>query len=196
MTSKNKKILAGGFTLVETLAAILLLSIALAGPMVIAQKGLQASLIAKDQDTAFNLAQDAVEYIRFARDSHCLTANNPAGCPAASWLTGAGGPSLANCISTDGSATCTLDDFAGSAAAACSGACSPINYDTSRNQYTYTAAGGNVISTSYTRTISIRYNASCSGACNKDEASTTVTVSWNDPQPHSIQVQETLYDWQ
>jgi len=185
-----------GFTLVETLAAILLLSIALVGPMVIAQKGLQASITAKDQDTAFNLAQDAIEYIRYVRDTHCLTAGPSAGgCPAGSWLAGAGAVDLTPCISTDGSATCTIDDFAGTASS-CAGTCSAINFDTSASHYSYTSAGGTVITTPYTRTIAIKYNPSCSGTCNPNEADITVGIGWNDPAAHAIQVYESIYDWQ
>ena len=69
----------------ETLIAVLVLSLAITGPLTIAQKGLQAALISKDQDTAFYLARDAVEYVRFVRDTNCLKAGAPAGgCPAAS----------------------------------------------------------------------------------------------------------------
>src|SRR6266404_2318694 len=101
---KNMK----GFTLIETLVAVLLLSIAIVGPMTIAQKGLQTALIAKDQSTAFNLAQDAVEFIRFARDTNCLVTSVGA-CPAANWLNGNGGGTtinLGNCISTTGTTAC------------------------------------------------------------------------------------------
>lgn len=186
-----------GFTLVETLAAVLLLSIALAGPMVIAQKGLQTALTAKDQDTAYNLAQDAVEYIRWARDTNCLTAAASTGCPAANWLagTGSGVTSLSNCVSANGSTSCTVDNFGGTIAA-CTGTCSPINYNTNTNEYTYAPVGSGVVTTPFTRTISIAYNPSCAGTCNAAEASTTVVVSWSDPAPHSIQVNEVLYDWQ
>ena len=67
----------------ETLIAVFVLSLAITGPFMIAQKGLQAGLISKDQITAFYLAQDAIEYIRYARDTNCLVAGSVAGgCPA------------------------------------------------------------------------------------------------------------------
>lgn len=59
-----------GFTLVETLAAISILAIAITGPMVIAQKGISSAIYARDQITSFYLAQEAVEYIRNIRDSN------------------------------------------------------------------------------------------------------------------------------
>lgn len=59
-----------GFTLVETLVAVAILMIAIAGPLTIAQKSLMASIYAKDQVTASFLAQDAMEYVKNWRDSN------------------------------------------------------------------------------------------------------------------------------
>lgn len=190
-----------GFTLVETLGAVLLLSIALVGPMTVAEKGLQVALIAKDQNSAFNLAQDAVEYIRFARDTNCLVASNAnlTPCPAANWLSGGG---LANtvdltpCVTVTGTNACAIDSVASTVTTCSAAVCStPVYYDTVNNYFT-SVSGVNTVPTIFTRSVLIKYNPSCSGTCNPAEASTTVTVSWNDPVAHSITVNETLYDWQ
>src|SRR3989344_3852661 len=86
------KIKNRGFTLIETLIAVLLLSVAITGPLTIASKGLTATLVAKDQFIAFYLAQDAVEYVRYVRDSNCLAAVGGAGgCAASAWLANLGG---------------------------------------------------------------------------------------------------------
>src|SRR4051812_13810349 len=50
------------FTLVESMVAISILALAVTGPMIIAQKGIGSAIYAKDQITAFYLAQEAVEY--------------------------------------------------------------------------------------------------------------------------------------
>src|SRR5579864_4923963 len=107
----NKKHLTvKGFTLMETLVAVLLLSIAIAGPLTIASKGIQATTLAKDQDSAFYLAQDAIEYVRWARDTNTLGNTN--------WLEGT--INLTPCVSTDGSASCQIDTLK-STISACNG---------------------------------------------------------------------------
>jgi len=66
---KIDKIYNQGFTIVETLVAITILMISIAGPLTIAQKSLTAATQAKDQVIASYLAQDLVEYIKNARDN-------------------------------------------------------------------------------------------------------------------------------
>jgi len=62
-----------GFTLVETLVAITILLIAIAGPLTIASKGLNGAYYARDQITAYYLAQEGIEYIRNVRDTNSLS---------------------------------------------------------------------------------------------------------------------------
>lgn len=59
-----------GFTIVETLVAIAILMISIAGPLTVAQKGLTASIYARDQSIATFLAQDAMEYLKNSRDNY------------------------------------------------------------------------------------------------------------------------------
>ena len=65
-----------GFTLVETLVAIAILMIAIAGPLTVAEKGLSASIYARDQLMASYLAQDAMESIKNIVDSNELDKAN------------------------------------------------------------------------------------------------------------------------
>lgn len=60
----NKK----GFTIIETLVAIAIIMSAIAGPLTIAQRGLNAAVIARDQFIAQYLAQDAIEQFYYFRD--------------------------------------------------------------------------------------------------------------------------------
>jgi prepilin-type N-terminal cleavage/methylation domain-containing protein len=73
-----------GFTLIETLVAISILMISIAGPMVLVGNGIRSSGFARDQVTAFYLAQDAIEAVRYIRDGNRIakvTSSNPESVP-------------------------------------------------------------------------------------------------------------------
>ena len=61
-----------GFTLVETLVAISLLSIAVVAPMSLASQSLAAAYYSRDQIAAYHFAQEAVEAVRSIRDGQIL----------------------------------------------------------------------------------------------------------------------------
>lgn len=178
-----------GFTLIETLVAVLLLSLAIGGPLTIASKGLTATLVAKDQFIGFYLAQDAIEQVRFLRDSACLASGGgPSGCPAGSWLS-----SFGSCVSADGSASCYLDSIQGTVTA-CSGACPTLNYDSTNKYFSYTS--GTRSAQQFIRTVTIQNNPSGSSP---DEAIVTVSVSWTDRAGITrvpITVRENIFRWQ
>ncbi len=79
-----------GFSIVETIVAIAILAVVVVTPLSLAQRGLNASLYAKDQVTAFFLAQEAIEYVRYIRDSNNLKGFSQ----TSNWLSG-----LQGCIS-------------------------------------------------------------------------------------------------
>jgi prepilin-type N-terminal cleavage/methylation domain-containing protein len=175
---KNAAGRAAGFTLIETLVAVLLLSTAIAAPLTIASKGLSASLIARDQMMAFYLAQDAVEYVRFVRDTNKLSGNP--------WLT-----SLDACTGADG---CTVDPSSGTIDA-CSGACAYIKrYDDGAGHVYYSYTDGNQTPQLFRRTVKLEPPPD--GAT--DEEVLTVTVSWRAQSgvTRNIFVRENLLDWQ
>jgi prepilin-type N-terminal cleavage/methylation domain-containing protein len=206
---KITKKIGRGFTLVETLMAVLLLSLAIAGPLTIASKSLQATLIAKDQDTAFYLAQDGIEYIWWVRDTNRLQGN-------ADWLAGLDGTADSvissvdgqngDCVSSGGTQFCTVDTYANAIAScgASGAACSAINYQwipvngvNFFSNFTYAAVTGTTITQSiFTRTISIQTPVNGNAAA----ANITVTVSACGQQatcnipPVTLQAQ--LWNWQ
>lgn len=184
MTNKKTTINAG-FTLIETLVAILILTTAIVGPLTIVEKGLNASLIAKDQVLAFNLAQDAVEYARFRRDTNRLSGN-------ADWLAGLDG--AGGCTSTDRSASCIVDSIQNTVVPCVNGTCPALNFNSTTHQYTYSGVGGSVASTIFTRAISIK--TPISG--NANEAELTVSVSWQDQGTltRTVVVRENIFNWQ
>jgi prepilin-type N-terminal cleavage/methylation domain-containing protein len=186
--------LKAGFTLIETLLAVLILATAIAGPLSIAAKGLSLSLIAKDQMIGVYLAQDGLEYVRFIRDTNRLRGQSD-------WLAGFDGTSnghttdlsggQANC--TGGNA-CTLDSlqdkvtFCGTGTVCAS---SPLYYDTTNKYYTYNTAG--TTKTIFTRTLSISIPSS-----NPNEADVTVIVQWKDVGgvTRSVQLRDNILNWE
>lgn len=84
MVKINKK--NGGFTILESIVAILVLSLSIAGVFSAVRQSLSQTTLAKEEVRAFYLAQEAVEIIRNQRDANRLaTITNKAITP---WLTG------------------------------------------------------------------------------------------------------------
>jgi type II secretory pathway pseudopilin PulG len=184
-----------GFTLVEMLIAVLLLMTAVTGPLTIASRGLTASIIAQDQVTALYLAQDAVEYVRFVRDTNRLTGHP--------WLSGLDGTdnggvttlvgSPATCVDANGLQACYIDSILSKIDNCNSNSCSsPLKYD-STNGY-YSIVSGIAPAQQFRRTVRIitPYNG------NADEAQLTVTVTWLDQAniTRQVQVRENLFNWE
>ena len=72
-----------GFTLIETMVAITVLVVAISAPLTLAAQSLFAAYYAKDQTTAFYLAQEAIEMVRSKRDNNMLAILNGDG---GTWL--------------------------------------------------------------------------------------------------------------
>lgn len=175
-----------GFTLIEAMVAISILSLAVTGPLLIAQKGIGSAVYARDQITAYYLAQEAVEYIRNVRDTNRITGAwwlsqfsscQPynSGTPSCSTINGTYkiDARYSNFTNDGGTPTNYADDTVNaSAIAVCSGTCGTLSFDSSTKLYGY-GSGSTWKTTPFTRTITIDNTAS-----NK-EALVTVTISWN-----------------
>lgn len=61
-----------GFTILESIVAIIILSLSISGVFSAVQQSLSQSIIAKDEVKAFYLAQEAIEIIRNKRDNNQL----------------------------------------------------------------------------------------------------------------------------
>ena len=75
MRKQQRKNYSQAFTLIETLVAIAILMISIAGPLAVANKALTASLYAKDQTTASFLAQEEMEIIKNIKDNNIAESN-------------------------------------------------------------------------------------------------------------------------
>ncbi|HYE23474.1 MAG TPA: hypothetical protein VEA92_03485 [Candidatus Paceibacterota bacterium] len=182
-----------GFTLVETLVAVLLLTMTIILPYYAIQRSLTATFSARDDLIASALAQEAVEYVRGVRDNNYL-----AGRTGASWLYGLdGGTGERNCIS----APCSVDVTRGSevnlAVQQCNGnppsgqpPCyeRPLYLSSSNLFYTHVVTG---TKTPYVRYIRIEPVA---GSGN-NAVKITATVTWVYRGTHNVTVTDVLTNW-
>lgn len=145
-TQKNS-----GFTIIETLVAVAILMISIAGPLTIAHKGLLAATYARDQVTASYLAQDAMEFVKNKRDNNKLADK--------SWLTG-----ISQCISVN----CSVDTINTDNNITVCGSSCVLKKD---NSLGYNHSTGNNSQFS-------RYFYITSNNTNPEQATLTVEVSW------------------
>ena len=172
--------LVRGFTLVETLVAVSILSLAIVATFTAVQNGLQSSTIAKDQTIAFYMAQEGMELIRNRRDQNALFAIAGA---STGWLSGmsdVGDPCyFGNTCRVDGS-TGIFTNCGGSF-----GSCPNIGQDstTGRYGYAYTA-------TNFKREIQFE-------SVNTNEVKIHMNISWvSRGVSRSFQVTESMFNHQ
>jgi prepilin-type N-terminal cleavage/methylation domain-containing protein len=146
-----------GFTLIETLVAVMVLTVALVGPLTLAQKSLSSASVSKEQIGAYFLGQDAIEYVKNVRD-----ANQKAG---RTWLSG-----ISHCLG----ASCVIDTTVSSPSSALRVAngsyCEPLRFDASLNRYGCTASWA---ASPYRRYVSLE-----SVGSNNREVVVAVTIQW------------------
>src|SRR3989338_7875703 len=69
---KEKLNFKKAFTLVETLVAVTILSIAVVGPMFSSAQNIKLASFSQNQLVAFYLGQEAIEYVRNVRDTNLI----------------------------------------------------------------------------------------------------------------------------
>lgn len=182
----NKKIKNNtnlGFTIVETLVAISILSISILATFSAVQAGLQYSGNAKNQTIAFFLIQEAMEYVKNIRDQNAL---NYLGGTSTNWLSGVSSPG-----DPCDSKVCQLDlNSSGSMLTSCPttfDSCTVLNNNTVTGQFGFNGAW---TPTTYNRGIQITNLGS-------DEALITVHVGWvYRGQSRFVEVSQLIYNRQ
>ncbi|MFZ3043509.1 MAG: prepilin-type N-terminal cleavage/methylation domain-containing protein [Minisyncoccia bacterium] len=182
-----------GFTLIETMVAVSILTLAIAGPLFTASRAIVAAETARDQLTASYLAQEGIEYVRMMRDNVFLATYQAGGFNISntawtSFVTGDGSASIASCRAS----TCTLDPAramgtgAGLSLQTCSGASCTALY-LSNNIYTQQQLGTR---TPFTRTIQ-----AVDVSANDERIVSTVSWSFHGTS-YSVSITDHLTPWQ
>lgn len=156
-----------GFTLVEVLVAISILSISILATFTAVSHSMRATNFTEDQITAYYLADEALEYVRYIRDSNAIAHINAlATGGSVSWLSGIPQPGGAPCPS---STSCYVDVPNNTITSCSSGhaSCPVLLYNTTTGLYSYSAG----TATQYKRSVSMT-------SLSATELSVTVQVSW------------------
>jgi type II secretory pathway pseudopilin PulG len=196
----NKKTmpnLVSGFTLVETMFAVYILTFTIVGLMTVISNSLFAARYAKDEVTANYLLQEVVDYIRNDRDTTVFLGSG-SGTTGTAWNTFT--THYSACSSSGSSYGCYFEVLNGSVPNPCeyssdtkSTGCPPLYYNDAADNspfYTYDQRGGLNKPTIFKRKIVVNKNGD-------DELDVTVTAYWkNGGLPVSRSLTTTLMNWQ
>lgn len=174
---------SAGFSIIETIVAIAILSIAIVAPMTLAQRGLNGAMYARDQVTAFYLAQEAVEFIRNTRDNNNFEGRSGGNL----WLSGLDGVSSCKEPMVCGvDVTSTSNNFLDCNAEKINN-CS-LTFDSSSGTYGSGPGAGTV----YTRTFQVKPFA----VDPPHAVDLMVTVTWKSGRiSKELKVTEKIFDW-
>jgi type II secretory pathway pseudopilin PulG len=181
-----------GFSLIETLIAIVILISAVVGPLTLAQRSIRSAVYARDQVTAGFLAEEGIEFVRMIRDGNKLEGKN--------WLYSLS----SDCI---GGKVCSINttlDEPRDAVNRCNdkdgpygSLCLYLSFNSRKGFYGYPQRGEVGWSdTRYVREVKIS-TIPRSGNINDHEAMVTATVIWQtgDMPVRSVVVRDYIYDW-
>ncbi len=175
-----------GFTLVETLVAITILTLAIAGTFTAVQGGLQSSTFARDQIVGFYLAQESMEFIKNLRDENAIYSDNAiaTGGVGRSWLFGMASTASDPCYFGK---TCIIDSPL-KTITECTGGfgtCPNIGIDTTNtNLYGYTSGW---TPTNFKREIQFQ-------SISDNEVNVIIQISWTSGgNTKSFQVSQLLF---
>lgn len=172
-----------GFTLIETLVAIALLTVAIVAPMALTAKSLATAYYARDQITSFYLAQEAIEAVRAIRDSQILQiaqSGDSTGIDLFGPIPDDNQPFIIDAREGDPSV----------AIVECTGECPRLQTD--GTLYGYDICPDGSCDTYFTRTVEADFVED-----NPDEIRVTVTVRWQTGAfpARTFSISEDMYRW-
>jgi len=157
-----------GFTLLETLAAVSVLTMAVTGPLSLAYFSIRSASVSQNQFTAFFLAQEAIEYVKNKRDINAILETD--------WLSG-----MTNCRSGNG---CVVD-VPNNNIQTCSSICPKLKYNAASGFYNQQTGTDTI----FTRKISFEQLSSY-------EEKISVIISWQDRiGAKSFTLEENIFNW-
>ncbi len=174
-----------GYSLVEVLVAVTVLLVALVGPLTIAAKGLQNANFARQQNTAFFLAQEALEGVQKYREDGAVEAFLSGGMPE--------GQGVWNKMSALANLNCTAqnpcgidvnNDFSIFRCGSNGRTCDIYRHETGRTRYNHTVAGGE--KTSYRRELILDINPT--------RAMVRAIVTWGDSSSKTVELSTYIYN--
>jgi prepilin-type N-terminal cleavage/methylation domain-containing protein len=179
----NNKQLNKGFTIIETLVAVFILSIAITAFMTLTSQSILTARYARNEITANYLAQEAADYIRNQRDT---TAFIPGENNWNAFITKFNLPGK-SCIKPN---SCYIDIRENSISACPSNGCPNLSYrDSGKSFYYYDASGKSV----FKRTITMEEG---SGTVGTDEVYVTITIDWKNGSADKTKVLHfSLLNW-
>lgn len=162
--------------MLETLVALSVLTVAIAGAFTAAQTGISSSTFSKNQVTAFYLGAEGVEQIRNIRDNNALQGQH--------WLTGIALQASDPCYFGK---VCTVDTLNNTISTCSGGVCPSIRHDSQNGFYGYEPSWDE---TSFVREVRLTQ-------INSQEVSIVVTVKWSKGVLNrQFNIRENILNWQ
>ncbi|MDD2657221.1 MAG: type II secretion system protein [Candidatus Pacebacteria bacterium] len=194
-----------GFTLIETMVAVAIVTLSVAGPLFTANSAIRGATTARAQLTASYLAQEGIEHVRMMRDNEFLTTYHEGGIDisATAWTRFLTNPvtdssSISGCRTTASqSSVCMLETYPGTIAGTgsgltlepCVGDCRPLRLV--NGIYTQkTNIGGDIMP--FVRTIQVKDVPNAT-----DDVQVISTVSWSyHGIPYAVKIYDHITPWQ
>jgi prepilin-type N-terminal cleavage/methylation domain-containing protein len=185
--SKKSKVSKSGFTLVELLVSISILSIAILATFTAITNNFRSSNFSQDQVIAYYLADEGIEFVRNMRDNNGIKNIQlfGSGGTAVDWLSGIASVSGDPCYGK----SCIVDAPSNTISSCTSNtaSCPVLRKDSTTGLYGYTASW---TPTQFKRSVDVT-------VLNSTEAKVSVTVSWTtDGVSKNYVLSEMLKNWQ